>query len=97
MDDGQLSSDGTRLVTKHGVNRHDGGLQRLEGGRTALGFQQIPHQYRVSTSTKTHAVAADGFELNDSNIRAPQIHVSKRIDVVSSQSRDDGSNGIEYV
>ena len=71
MDGGQLSSDGTRLVTKRGVNRHDGGFQRLEGSRTALGFNQIPHQYRVSASTRNHAVAADDLELDHSNIRAP--------------------------
>ena len=97
MDGGQLSSDGTRHVTKRGVNRHDSGFQRLEGSRTALGFNQIPHQYRVSASTKNLAVAADDLELGNSNIKAPQIHVSKRIDVVSSQTRDNGSDGIEHV
>ena len=91
MDSGQLSSDGTRLVTKRG------GFQRLEGSRIALGFNQTLHQYRVSASTKNHAVAADDLELHHSNTRAPQIHVSKRVDVVSSQSRGDGSFGVEHV
>lgn len=97
MHGGQLSSDGTRLVTKRGITRHDGGFQRLEGSRIALGFNQTPHQYRVSASRKNHAVSADDLELDDSNTRVPQIHVSKRIDVVSSQSGGDGSFGVEHV
>ena len=97
VDGGQVSSDGTRLITKRGITRHDGGFQRLEGSRTALGLNQTPHQYRVSASTKNHAVAADDLELDYTNTGAPQIHVSKRIDVVSSQSRGDGSFGVEHV
>ena len=97
MDNTQLSSDGTQLVTKRGIRRHDGGFQRLGGSGTALAFNQIPQHYQVSASTKNHAVTADDIELDHSNTRAPQIHVSRRIDVVSSQKSDDGSLGVERV
>lgn len=97
IDRGQLSSDGTRLVTKRGITRHDDGFQRLDGSRTALGFNQTPHQYRVSASNQNYAVTADDLELDHCNTRVPQIHVSKRVDVVSSETRGDGNFGVEHV
>ncbi|MCJ1449715.1 hypothetical protein MMC28_000043 [Mycoblastus sanguinarius] len=72
------SSHGTRAgrhdthsIIKRGVARQDGGFQRLEDERSALGLNRIHDQYGVSAYSQDYSASDNEFELERSNIIVP--------------------------
>ena len=96
MDGTYPGSDRTHLARKRGITRQDGEFQRLKEDEAVLGLNQIPDQYGVSCTQK-YGVSDDAFELEPSDTAASRIHVSQRIDIVSSQRNRDDRLGFEYV
>lgn len=97
MDGTHPGSDETHLVTKRGIARQDGRFQRLKGDQAVLGFNQVPDQYGVFAGTREYGVSDDAFELEPSDTMASRIHVSQRIDIVSSHNSRDDRLGAEHV
>ncbi len=66
--------------------RREGRFQRLQGERSALGFRELPDQYGAFAYTRKHGTSDEEIELGSAGDMAARIHVSKRIDVVSSKN-----------
>ena len=93
----QPDGDETELVANR-QNRTDGRFQGLEDKRYALGFKERRDQYGASAYSKRQSSADEEYELEPTHRIAPKIHVSKTIDVFSSQYNDeDDKPRIEHV
>lgn len=88
----QIDGDKAELVVNR-PNRPDGRFHRLDDNRYALGFKELPDQYGASAYSKKESKRGTEYELE----LASRIHVSKRIDVFSSQYDSDGKPEIEHV
>ena len=93
----QLDSDETDLVGDRIQVRKEGGFHRLQGERSGLGFRELPDQYGAFAYTRKHGTSDDGIELDSAVDMTARIHVSKRIDVVSSKSEGGELLSVEHV
>ncbi len=93
----QLDSDETDLVGDRIQVRKEGGFQCLQGERSGLGFRELPDQYGAFAYTRKHGSSDDGIELDSAVDMTARIHVSKRIDVVSSKNEGGELLSVEHV
>ena len=90
-------SDKTYLVSDRIQDISEGGFQRLQGERSGLGFRELPDQYGAFAYTRKHGTSDDEIELDSVvDVRA-RIHVSKRIDVVTSKNEGGEMLSVEHV
>ena len=90
-------SDKTYLVSDRIQDINEGGFQRLQGERSGLGFRELPDQYGAFAYTRKHGTSDDEIELDSAvDVRA-RIHVSKRIDVVTSKNEGGEMLSVEHV
>ena len=93
----QLDSDERDLVGDRTQIRKEGGFQRLQGTHSGLGFRELPDQYGAFAYTRKHGTSEDGIELGSATDMTARIHVSKRIDVVSSKNDGGERLSAEHV
>ena len=93
----ELDSDETDLVGDRLKVRKEGGFQRLQGERSGLGFRELPDQYGAFAYTRKHGTSDDGIELDSAVDMTARIHVTKRIDVVSTKNEEGEMLSVEHV
>lgn len=93
----QLDSDETDLVSGRIQVINEGGFQRLQGERSGLGFRELPDQYGAFAYTRKHGTSDEEIELDSAVDMRARIHVSKRIDVVSSKNEGGEMLSVEHV
>ena len=90
-------SDQSYLVSDRIQDINEGGFQRLQGERSGLGFRELPDQYGAFAYTRKHGTSDDEIELDSAVEMRARIHVSKRIDVVSSKNEGGEMLSVEHV
>ena len=91
----QLDGDKSDLVANR--KHPDGSFRRLVDDRDTLGFKSLPDQYGALAYSNKQSSGNDEYELEPADHIASRIHVSRRIDVISSEHESQDRSSLEHV